>query len=79
MALFQDSTTINGIEISNMTNDALSQSAVNAIAKEANAESVGVSCTFSGSDTDGDFSQFDVYANGDYLFSVDNEGVIYSK
>jgi hypothetical protein len=81
--LFQDTMTAHtGLEIRNMTNDVLSNAAIEAIVNELldkEIESVGVTCTFSGSDTDGDWTQFDVWEGENYLFSVDNEGFTYDK
>lgn len=83
--LFQDTMTAHtGLEIRNMTNDALSNAGIEAIVnkvldEDESIESVGVTCTFSGSDTDGDWTQFDVWEGENYLFSVDNEGCTYDK
>ncbi len=83
--LFQDTITAHtGLKITNMTNDSLSNDAFEAIVnkvldEDESIKSVGVTCTFSGSDTDGDWTQFDVWEGENYLFSVDNDGVTYDK
>lgn len=78
--LFQGTITTNSgsLKIKNITNDSISQSAIDAIGTELlneEVEAVEVKCTYSGDD-----SEFDVYDNdGSYLLSVTNSGVSYNK
>lgn len=77
--LFQGTTTTNSgkLKIKNMTNDSLSQSAIDAIGRELldkEVESVEVKCTHSGYE-----NEFNVYdREGSYLLSVTNSGVTYT-
>lgn len=80
--LFQGTTTTNSgtLTIKNMTNDRLSNTAIDAIGTELLDEEdidiVEVKCTVSSDD-----SEFDVYDldGGSYLFSVTNSGVVYNQ
>lgn len=81
--LYQGKTTVNEtLVITNMTNSALSASAIDAISEEMlDVEGIdGVTVTID-EDYD-DFTSFNVYetdSNNNYLFSVDNDGTVYNK